>query len=331
MKSAFSSLPLRLTAYLALSALSIPAIAQAQPYGASSKAGFEISRMDIAARGPNGIAINELSALAWDSDDKLLYALSDRGNLFHFRLRVKKNDIVSLEAVHAIPLNIVPPTLAEESKAKKSASRKSDSEPRADTEGLTLLNADNGIRGDAVLVVVTESGQSFFHLSPAGNLLQKTSLPAPLNDAASYQSSNKGLESVAYHPRYGLMTGPEVPLAGAGENRHTIYSDRLQWAFPRYSEEARLKAIDVLADGNLMVLERTKDPTSKLLTSTLSYVDLRNCTPGKTCKTTEKALLPEGEDNFEGLTRLGDRQFLLVSDYEGDDSKGGTLILATLR
>jgi hypothetical protein len=256
MKIALASLPLRLMASLALLALSLSAIAKAQAYDVNNKTGFEISRMDIPAMGQSGIAINELSALAWDADDKLLYALSDRGNLFHFRLEVKKNEIVSIEAVHAIPLNIVPPTLSEKGNSRKSASKKGDSKSSADTEGLALLNADNGVRGDAVLVVATENRQSFLHLSPAGNLLRKTPLPAPLNNAATYQSRNKGLESVAHHPRYGLMTGPEVPLTSAGENHHTIYSDKIQWSFPRYSEEARLKAIEVLADGNLMVLER---------------------------------------------------------------------------
>lgn len=327
MNTSLSTLSASLITALALSALSVPASANDTSTHSDKKNGFEISRIDVPGAGPGGMEINELSALAWDADDKLLYALSDRGNLFHFRVEVKGNEIVSIDTVRAIPLTIIPANAAKKADSRKLASKEDKAEPRADTEGLTLLNADNGIPGDSELVVVAENEQSYIHLSPAGKLLRKTPMSAPLNKASNYQSANKGLEAVAHHPEFGLLAAPEVPLEQTKENWHTIYSNKNQWIVPKRSKEARLKAMEVLGDGNLMVLERTKDPTSKLLTPTLTYVDLKNCHNKKTCQAVEKFVLPEGKQNFEGLTKYGDRQFLVVSDHKGRDGKGGTLIL----
>ncbi|OQW92898.1 MAG: hypothetical protein BWK79_13870, partial [Beggiatoa sp. IS2] len=33
----------------------------------------------------DGILLSELSGLAWDEDEEILYAVSDKGNLFHLR------------------------------------------------------------------------------------------------------------------------------------------------------------------------------------------------------------------------------------------------------
>ena len=45
----------------------------------------------------NGIKISELSGLAWDKDEQLLYAISDKGHIFHFRLALDGNRLVAVE------------------------------------------------------------------------------------------------------------------------------------------------------------------------------------------------------------------------------------------
>ncbi|MCM5551426.1 esterase-like activity of phytase family protein, partial [Xanthomonas hortorum pv. pelargonii] len=50
------------------------------------------------------VPLTELSALAWDADEQRLYALSDNGYVFHFRLTLDGDEIVRVEPVHSAAL-----------------------------------------------------------------------------------------------------------------------------------------------------------------------------------------------------------------------------------
>lgn len=99
----------------------------------------ELSRFAIAESLLAGLPINELSALAWDADEQLLYAISDKGSVFHFRITLEGNNILSTESLYG---------------GRLTTTENPDS-PRTgmDAEGLTLLNANNGQTGDTELVV----------------------------------------------------------------------------------------------------------------------------------------------------------------------------------
>jgi len=281
----------------------------------------EQSRFSIPAADVSGIRIDELSGLAWDEDEQLLYAVSDKGNVFHFRLKLEGNALVACEPVSAAALA--------DPEAKASPST------RFNAEGLTVQNASNGKSGDTMLVVSLESDRArIIRFSPAGVALGELPVPSPLDDPSKYRKgkATQGLEAVAYHPEHGLMTAPESPLPGRPDNLHTLYAGDRHWSFERHSRDSRLKAIDLLADGNALVLERsqTGKGSNRTVTPSLRKVNLVACPRDGTCVTETLGVLPAGSDNFEGMTLMGDHRVLIVSDHDAKDPGSTTLMLLTL-
>jgi len=90
----------------------------------------------------NGSKVSELSDLAWDKDEQLLYALSDNGHLLSFRPVFDNDKFVELLMVNGIALH--------DGKNKKLRWKNSDS------EGLTLINSSNNIQGDTQYIVSFE-------------------------------------------------------------------------------------------------------------------------------------------------------------------------------
>lgn len=270
-------------------------------------------RFTLPAATVDGIRADELSGLAWDEDEQLLYAVSDQGYVFHFRLKLDGNAIVAVEPMYAAALK----------GPDGNAPRKG-----FNAEGLTVRNADNGKRGDTEMVISLEGDQpGILRLSPAGTKLGELPVPAPANDVGNYRKKGRGLESVAFHPAHGLMTAPESPLLGQPDDRHTLYASEKQWSFARHAPDSRLKGVDVLADGKLLVLERTRVGAKDELAASLRTVDLAACLPDGICTAETVAVLPTSSDNFEGMTLIDPHHVLLVSDDGGLASLGTTFVL----
>jgi len=304
--------------------LALPALAGQQEPDASSTAStaadpapVQLSRMQIPATDIDGMRLAELSGLAWDQDEQLLYAVSDQGIVFHFRLERDGTALQAVEPVYAAALT--------DPDDKASAHKK------FNAEGLALLHADNGKTGDSVLVVALEDKHhpGILRVSPDGKVLGTTAVPAPLDDPDNYDKAKRGLESMALHPQFGLLTAPESPLDKSA-TLHTLYAEGRHWSFPRYTEkDNRLKGLAVLADGSLLVLERSELGTDKARTASVRLVDLQDCAADDVCTTTNLAVLPAGPDNFEGIAQLGADQILLVSDQGGKDSQATVFVLIT--
>lgn len=273
------------------------------------------TRATIPARAPDGTPITQLSALAWDKDEQLLYALSDRGTLFHFRVSFSGNELGTVEPVHAAPIR---------------TTRSAAGDRGVDTEDLALANHDNGRKGDTELFVVTERNPGYLHLRASGDLIREMPVPAPLRNPGNFQKANQGLESVLLHPRHGLLTAPEAPLRDAPADMHTLYGEERTWMFERHSPEARLKAMTLLPNGDALVLERTRSPTSKVMIASLRQVSLNDCAPHQTCRVKDEIVLPAERNNFEGLTHIKEQYFLMVNDHNSKDGQGGVLLLLTL-
>lgn len=273
----------------------------------------EFGRFVLPSTRIDGIAITELSGLAWDEDEQLLYAVSDKGYVYHFRLKLDGNTIVASEPVYAAAL--VDP--------KGDAPRKG-----FNAEGLTARNADNGKPGDTELVVSLEGDPpSVARFNPAGAKLGALPVPAPADDIGNYRKKGRGLESVAFDPAHGLMTAPESPLLGQPDDRHTLYAGDGQWSFARHSPDSRLKAFDLLADGNLLVLERSRAGAKDALTASVRTVNLAACPADGNCAAETLAVLPTGPDNFEGMTLVDPHHVLLVSDNGGKGSQDTVFVL----
>lgn len=268
----------------------------------------------------NGITIAELSGLAWDSDEQLLYAISDKGRVFHFRLTLEGNRIKAVDPVYAANLSDT-----DGDQVKKG---------RRDSEGLTLLNAANGKRGDSQLVIALEGVPRIIRFTPQGQALNNVELPATLRDKRAYQHGNDSLESVTFHPRYGFITAPEQPLRGQAADVHTLYSTKGQrWSFKAYpTDNSGISALETLPDGNMLIIERAWSGILSPLVVSLRYLDLQHCAKAGICAAQDLKVFSNYVlvDNFEGLTHLQGNQYLMVSDDGGEDFLSTTLTLFTL-
>lgn len=268
----------------------------------------------------NGVTIRELSGLAWDKDEQLLYAISDKGSLFHFRLELAGNRIAEVQPVYATNL------LDRSGNPVKRG--------RRDAEGLTVVNANNGKRGDTQLVLAFEGEPRLIRFTPQGRAIKNITLPTALRQRQHYQHGNDALEAVTFHPRYGFITAPEMPLKGQPRNRHTLYATEGQrWTFTAYPEpDSAISALETLPNGNLLVLERAWSGIFNPLVVSLRYLDFKRCSPGGECQLQDLQVISTQllVDNYEGLTHIQGNYYLMVSDDASEPLLRTALTLFTL-
>lgn len=265
----------------------------------------------IPAQTVDGIALSELSGLAWDADEQRLYAVSDRGVLFAFELRLTGQRLTDVKAVRATRLQAAA------------------GQGTPNAEGLALVGADNGRRGDTELVVAVENGPALLRFAPDGRALGELELPAPLRDPGAYRSKNARLESVAVDARHGVVTAPQRSISTLPQSLHRVYaSDGSHWDLAA-GERGAIKGIEALPGGGMLVLERIG--RGRDIVPVLRRIDPQRCAVGKACAA-EAVSLPglAAGDNYEGLARLDDKLFLIVSDDGGKDRLATRLVLFSL-
>ena len=184
-----------------------------------------------------------LSGLAWDNDDQVLYALSDRGVLFHLRPEFSAGFLTDVEVLEAFALWGI------EGRRLKGHS--------ADAEGLAILSGRNGVKGDAKLLISFERVPRINQYSPSGQFEQRYALPQSLQLA--YRGSNRAFESVTFMQPMGILTAPEHPIEHPNGNTHLIVDlQGSSWSFPRFDAPASaLVAIEAMSDGSMITLERS--------------------------------------------------------------------------
>jgi hypothetical protein len=275
-----------------------------------------LNSMDIPSEGANGVRIEEFSGLSWDEDEQLLYAVSDGGVLHHFRVRMDGIRIAEIQPVFSVSI------------AAPAGEVSGGSVTNA--EGLTALNDDNGKQSDTELLIAFEDGPSIVRFTPQGKRIGDMPLPGPLADKKQYSKKNSRLEAVAFDERHGMLTAPERPLEGQPEDRHTLYAaDGTTWSFEAFQPDSRLKAIQKLPDGNLLILERTREEEGGAPTARLRYLDFATCSANRECQLAELSAAPDPMlvDNFEGMARLSDNLFLIVTDKTKKDAEPTTFVL----
>jgi len=129
------------------------------------------------------------------------------------------------------------------------------------------------------------------------------------------------LESVAFHPKHGILTATERPLK---KRKHqTIYAlDGTEWHFKAEKDKkSSVTALEVMDDGNILVLERAYTHPLKPLVITLKKVYLDRISNGL-CHTEIIAKMSNKQgwvlDNFEGLTKVSPNRYLMISDDNGN-------------
>ncbi len=268
------------------------------------------------------VRVAELSGLAWDADEQMLYGISDRGFLYRFRLHLDNRHLKTVEPVDAVrlrwPMHLPPRHTG------------------IDAEGLAILKGDNGVAGDTELLVATEGHPRVLRVSTDGQVLELVELPEPLSDPRRYRADNTMLEAVAYSPQHGLLAAAEAPLVGAAPGLHEIYAKGRSWRFPVLDiGRSRLKAMDSLPDGSLVVLERAKAGMGMRSgpVIALRHIRLAACGADVVCETNELLFIDrtEGAENFEGMAYLGDMLFLLVADNMGDKRAPSVFLLVDLK
>lgn len=256
----------------------------------------------------NGIKLTELSGLAWDADEKLLYAVSDQGYLFHLRPVITDHTLTSAVLLSAFPLT--------NNQGKRLGNK--------DAEGLAIQNGDNGKPGDSKLIISFERSPTIARCTPQGKLIKRYRLPEPLRNRQNYSDSNQALEAVTRHPQFDILTTPERPL-----KKHSgeviIYSlTGQQWHIPQPSApNSAVVAMETLTDGSILILERAFVSIFRPFTISLRRIWLSAC---PTCPAASQPVLDvqpvvnwnNGEgwnlDNFEGLTHHQGAYFFIVSD-----------------
>ena len=111
----------------------------------------------------DGLRLSQLSGLAWDDDDGVLYAISDKGALFHLRPVIREGRLAGLQLLKAVPL--------------REAEGKPLKGPRADSEGLDILKGRNGRNGDAELVVSFERFPRVVRYRPDSTVINEYPCP----------------------------------------------------------------------------------------------------------------------------------------------------------
>lgn len=250
----------------------------------------------------NGIGVAELSGLGFDADAGVLHAVSDRGFVVQLALSVQGDRIRALHPLAAAPLTDLAGVAL--------------SPGVFNPEALDVLDGDNGIAGDTTLLVVSEAGPRAALFSPGGQTLNEIALPPAIVAAAPNFGKNKGLEAMALHPDLGLLTLPEEPPSAEPCQIHTIHAagGRILRFDSGAIGRSVVKAMTVLPDGRLLLVERTK--RGKALTPHLRLIDPAACPAAGLCTSASATLVVPGltDADFEGITRLGPDHLLIVSD-----------------
>lgn len=267
-----------------------------------------LGTLDLSPMARQYAAASELSGLAWDPDEQLLYAVTDEGRVLSMQIRFDGGRLsaLKLKRMHRLRDDKGAPLTGK----------------RIDAEGLYARNHRNGKRGDTELHVAFERVPRIDVYRANGRRVGSAPMPSALADVRAYQSGNKGMEALSRHPDFGAVAGTEWPLEGASREVVALYAtDGTVASLPRLAEtNAGLVGLHVLADRRLLVLERAHSWLGMSLVIQLSRTSPWTAT-GQLLEKTPLARFDSSlgwrVDNFEGLAHHEDNRFFIVSDDNG--------------
>ncbi|HEY8553996.1 MAG TPA: esterase-like activity of phytase family protein [Burkholderiales bacterium] len=277
-------------------------LAENLPVGAQAGRLRFLGMLVLRSGSSGGMRVSQLSGLAWDEDEQLLYALSDKGALVHLRPVLRDGVLRDVELVRIVPL-------------REPATETSSRDRRLDPEGLAVLHADNGRRGDTELLVSFERHPRILRYRPDGRVLGEYRLPPELADRDRYAGANRMLESVCYDDRFGVLTAPEKPLKGTTARIFSLAGRA--WHYPMDTQD-RIVDIECLGGGEVLVLEGNFGALFWRAHTTLKRVRLvdEEGIPALRPELLFSLRSSQGYqiDNFEGIARHRGNRFFLVSD-----------------
>jgi hypothetical protein len=253
----------------------------------------------------NGVRLSQLSDIAWDDDSGTLYAVSDKGGLFHLRPIFRDNVLVDVKLSRAVPLR--------ELKTDQPLRHK-----RADAEGLTITRRNNGRGSSLELLISFERFPRIVRYRPDGYAIAELPLPPPLANPKAYVDENRMLESVCYDPQYGVLTMPELALKNEAPGYNRLYSlAGKSWRYPQ--DQNRVVSLACLGNGEVLVLESDFGIHFWRSQISLKRTRLSDSTSTDTPLQVQTLFtLDAGEgyqiDNFEGIAHHRGKRYFLVSD-----------------
>ena len=260
-----------------------------------------------------GVKFSEISDLAYNKRTDSLFMVSDEGKLFEFSA-VFTDKIEKLKPIKA-------------GRLLKKNGRKF-KKWRQDSEGMTLDD-----KGRLLISFEEKPKVGWFHKNSNkyGRMIHKYKLPKKLRNIKNYRSKNKGLEALAWHKDYGILTAAEWPIKRDNKKFQTIYSlGGKEWHFKAEPEgNSAIAAIEVMEDGNILVLERSFTGYLNPFVVTLKKVYIHRCRK-RMCPTRVLAKMSTHKgwniDNFEGLAKVGKHRYVMISD-DNDNFFQKTLLI----
>ncbi len=264
-----------------------------------------LGTLDLSGLPVKGLAAHELSGLAWDEDDQILYAVSDKGYLLHLRPVFKASFLKNIELLDAYRL-----------KDLKGGKIK-----YPDSEGLDIIHGNNKIKGDAELIISFEIIPRIFRFTPAGKMLEKYKLPKNMDKIKDYNFKNAALESLVIHPDHGMLTAPQMPLRRSPQRLRSIHDlEGKFWQFkPQDKDYSSITDLEVAPDGSVLILERRYSNILAPIQSILRKINLNKTTKDNTVLPTKTMAIFDSRkgwniDNFEGLAHHKGHKYFMISD-----------------
>lgn len=301
-------MPFKTTLFILLLTCSL--LLNAQPVGYPTRLSDQVMSdevfMGVRLRGSlilkDHPALAELSDLAWDEDEQILYGVTDRGKLLQLNPVFEGDQLTGMLLLEYYPLL--------DDKGHPLAGS------RRDAEGLALERGDNGIRGDSRLLISFERKHRIERYSTTGQWINRVLLPSLLNTKGYLPKANKGLEALTLHPKLGLLTGPEYShIEGAN---YLLSEHNRRWDYRPLEPDGALVALEALPDGDLLLLERAYTSFLEPWVISIAKVDFSDLMKHKQIVLQRIVSFDSGKgwrtQNFEGLTRHQGNRFFMVSD-----------------
>ncbi len=304
---------------LSLFSMTIPAKEIGSPIQLSDQVASTDHYMKIQLRGSLVLTgdkrLAELSDLAWDEDEQLLYGITDRGWLLHMKPKITEDTLQGMSLYRTRRL------LDKRSKPLRRA--------RRDAEGLAIDNSNNGIKGDSTLLVSFEHEHRIMLYDTNGVPLKQLKQSPLLARAIAQTTKNKGMEALALHPKLGLLTGPERPPFGIKDNK-LISNQGKQWLFTPLETAGSMVALEPLPDGGILMLERAFISPFQPWIISIARISKQQLESNSRVVPEILAQFDSSKGwrtlNFEGLTHHKGRRFFMASD-DNNQSYAATQIV----
>ncbi len=262
----------------------------------------------------DGLKFCEISDIAYDRQEDILYALSDKGRIFRSRVSVKDGKIAAFKLLSA--------------KALKGRDGRKFFGKKRDSEGLALKGKH--------LYISFERKPRIIKYDKTMHFKKRLKLPKPLRKIKHYQGKNRALEALCYSKKYGFITAGEYPLREqiGGYGYHDIYNmDGILCRIKR-DRGVGITELESMEDGNLLMLQRRFEMRTFSFETTLSKVYLDAVKEGE-CPVKILAWMSSKEgwniDNYEGLTHYHDKLYFMISDNNNNPLEKTILTLFKIK